>query len=263
MPVLHRRNAFSILVIVILTVILVAFVVLFMLALSRNTYLASEITSKCRIINEYVQKTEMPLSEESIALLTEELNRLKSVYQRFKLALHSPLYGKEAENQLDPLQFKERLIQTQKRLGKEATAHGMALPSSLGFTRYETELSKPEEIPNLLQRLKILEELISAMLSSKIETLHNISFKTAPVPKLQKKKRSKKTFPYTREIPFSLTIGCSHENLVQFLYNMRLSSYVFTVGDLDIIRENKPASHSEGEPVKLRVEMDVKAVIIE
>ena len=293
---MFKRNLVSFIIIGFLGIALFSFIMLFFFTLARNERIDAEIASKYEIINNYAEKTKMPLSKESIALLADEQNRLKSIYARFKLAFTSPLNEDMPDEDTDPLQFKERLIQIQKKLREDANSANLTLPDSLGFTKYETELSEPSEIPNLIKRLKVLDELVYIMTSTGVDSLDELSFAGENAIKSGKKGRTRKdkaksekrtalsSLPVPAEkirgevdgqengeaaekeiyfdIPVFLRIDCTVSELVNFLYSLRLSPFVFIVEDMDIEKINKAGKAEDLAEAKLKASLRVKAIAL-
>lgn len=250
---MHTRNLLSILIIVLLVIaVLSSITILFAFAV-KHFNVESEIASKCEMINKLTEKSRIPLTKESLIFITDEQNKLESLYGRFKLALESPLNEEAAEAELDPLQFKERLIQTQKKLREDAAMCKLALPESLGFTKYETELSKPSEIPVLIMRLKVIEEIIYVITLAGIESLHEISFAD---------EEAKKRETAYLNLPVSFKIGCTSSELVTFLYRLRLSPFNFIVDDFDIKSAQAAAGKETAADKKLAASLSIRAIAL-
>lgn len=247
----HRRNILSIIIIISLAIVLLLSIMAFFLSLAKLRRIKGEIASKYEMINRLTEKSKMPLTKESLLFVTNEENKYKIIYNRFKLALESPLNERVRREELDPLQFKERLIQTQKKLREDATMYNLLLPESLGFAKYEIELSKPSEIPDLIRRLRVLEELIYMITLSGVETLHEINFADKEV--------KRKTDIYFH-IPISFKIGCTSPSLTNFLYKLRLSPFNFIVDDMDI--ESAQARHDRGNKETLTNERLVASLSV-
>jgi len=224
--------------------------------LTKDSQLEEEISSKYKVINALVKKSKMPITEESVILLKDEHSKLNNIYTRFKLAIASPLNEEISEKELDPLKFKEKLIQAQKKFREEAAGRNLSLPESLGFSKYETELSNPVEIPDLIKRLKILEELIYTIARANVDSLYEIGFTN----KGAKESSLKKGIYY--DIPVSLKINCTSSELVQFLYKLRVSPFVFVVDDLDIEKGQDSLDKSEVAKGSLIANLSIRAIVI-
>lgn len=254
-----KKNVLSVVIICFLGIILILFITAFGLSLAKNADITEQISAKYDMIDKFVTKSRVPITKESVLFLIEERNRLKNVYSRFKLAFMTPLTEEIPEESIDPLQFKERLVQTQKKLRKDAERYDLTLPGSLGFTKYETELSDASEIPALIRRLRVLEELISHMGFSGIDSLNELSF----IGELVKKEEdSAKVVGLAFDIPVSFKINCTASELVDFLYKLRVSHFTLIVEDIDI---KKIADASDEDIVAksvLEVNFLIKAVAI-
>lgn len=269
-----KQSLHSFIIIISLLLILCLSIALFFISLNKNSKIASEIASKFDAINKFADKSKIPVTDESITFLTEERNKLKEIYNRFKIALTSPLSETAAKEKLDSLQFKEKLIQMQKRLYENAKSHNLLLPKSLGFAEYETELPKPSEIPNLIRRLRVLEELINTMTLSGIDFFYEINFTGIDIQKSkeakiqsQREEIEKKPQPDVAEetpiyydVSVSFKIGCTSAELIDFLYKLRLSPFVFIVDDLDVEKAKTAVSETVNE--NLNASLSIRAVML-
>ena len=254
-----KKNVLSVVIICFLGIILVLFITAFGLSLAKNADITEQISKKYSDINKYVDRSKMPITEKSVLFLIEERNRLKNVYSRFKLAFITPLTEEIPEESIDPLQFKERLVQTQKKLRKDAEGYDLVLPESLGFTKYETELSDASEIPALIRRLRVLEELIFHMGLSGIDSLSELSF----IGELVKKEEdSVKVVGLSFDIPVSFKINCVASELVDFLYKLRVSHFTLIVEDIDIKKIADASDEDMAVTSVLEVNFLINAVAI-
>jgi hypothetical protein len=276
-------------------------IVVFFLALAKHSRITAEISSKCETINKYAKKSKMPITKESVLALMDEQGKLKNVYSRFKLAFTSPLNEETSEEELDPLQFKERLIQIQKKLREDAERYNLSVPDSLGFTKYERELSKPSEIPRLIMQLKVLEELIYIMTLSNIDSLQEINFITPTEIKKDTKPRrhhrrkhikkrveaefsgdgkeilelhkgtpsseqaieeaGQKTYIYF-DVPVTFSIICASSELIDFLYKLRVSPFIFVVDDLDVAKTEANLNKDIENRKSLEANFVVRAIVL-
>lgn len=232
---MFKRNLLSILIIISLAIAILTSMTILFTFLLKHFSAKSEIASKCESINKLTEKSGMPLTKESLIFVTDEENKLKNIYSRFKLALESPMNEEIAEEELDPLQFKERLIQIQKKLREDAAMYNLTLPESLGFAEYETELSKPSEIPDLIMRLRVLEEVIYTITLSGIDSLHEIHF-------VEEEAEEEAIY---FDLPVSFGVGCTSSKLINLLYRLRLSAFNFTIDDLDIKSTQAPSNKGD------------------
>ena len=282
---LVKKKIVSLIVIIFLSIVLILSMALFLISLNKSYRIQAEITSKCQEINSFTERIKLPLTKDSVRFLEDKQNDLKNIYSRFKLAFASPLSEEISEEELDPLQFKERLIQLQKKLREDANMHNLTLPSSLGFAKYETELSEASEIPDLIRRLKLLEELVYKMIDSKVYSLDGIDFPAVekkerrPAPPTQPRRTANRRTGFVRpavthaavkaeeeediyfEIPVLLKIECTNSRLVSLLYQLRVSPFVFVVDDLDVVQ----AQAEEGELMaekRLEANLVIRAIAV-
>ena len=276
-----KRNLFSMIIIGLLVAALVFAIGLFVFFMLQDTKIGKEIMTKSGTIDGFVKKSKMPLTENSVSFLEDERNKLKSAYSRLKLALTSPLSEEVPPEGMDSLQFKDKLIQTQKKLREEAKDFSLVLPDSLGFTKYETELSDSVEIPYLIKRLKVLEELIYLMTLTGVASLDEISFigedvkkeeahaqAILPVPNTENMAEAlplpsepEKTKIY-EEITVSFKITCTYSKLMDFLYRLKVSPFIFVVDDLDINKTKDVLDKDQAAESRLQAAFLVKAELI-
>ncbi len=287
-----KRDLLSRAVIIALSGVLVFLAAVFGLAMVKGMKTAKEITAMNSAIDTFTKRSKMPLTEESILFLTDERNKLKSVRGRLKLALASPLAEDVPAENVDPLQFKERLIQVQKKLKEEAKESSLSLPELLGFSKYETELLERGEILVLRKRLAVLEELVYLMTLSRVVSLDEISFmgedlaketapakpaedafrardrittdfkKNAPVPADSAAGKGARNENFCDEIRVSFKITCAYSSLIEFLYKMRVSSFIFIVDDLDVTKAKDTLDKDEAAESMIQANFLVKAEII-
>ncbi len=274
-----KRNLFSISVISVLALLVIFFAALFILFVFKDIRIEKDRAAKCKSINKFIKTSKMPLMEDSISILEGEKNKLKSVYSRLKLALTSPLTEEISPESMDPLQFKEKLIRTQKKLREEAKDFSLVLPESIGFAKYEAELSLPSEIPLLLRRLRVMDELIYLMTLTGISSIDDINFieetvkkekSAVPAPNIKGKKPP--PIPYNSkeehkpaiydEIIISFKVTCTYSELIDFLYKLKSSPFIFIVDDLDIAKTKDILDVDEAAESMLQAEFLVKAEII-
>jgi len=256
-----KKNLFSIIMIMALSIVLTFAIAVFFVSMTRSFACKAEINAKCGDIDKIAKKSSMPLSKESLIFLTDEYNRLKSVYSRFKLALESPLNDEATDEELEPLKFKERLIQAQKKLREDARMHNLTVPKSLGFAKYETELTDPPEIRSLIRRIDILEEIMYIILESGVGTLNEIDFAVVSSnAKEGEGEGSGRKQAESSDIPVYVSIGCTSPKLINFLYRLRVSQFNFVVDDVDITSEEDKERRSRLK--RLNAGLSIRAVIL-
>ncbi|MBL7071185.1 MAG: hypothetical protein ISS26_03310 [Candidatus Omnitrophica bacterium] len=271
-----KKNTFSLILMAVLLMVLLLSVAFLFVSLAKNIAVKAEVGAKCEEINKIAQKSDLPLSKESVAFLADEHTRLKNIYSRFLLALVSPLDEEINEEDLDPLQFKERLIQTQKKLREDARINNLLLPASLGFAKYETELTDPTDIPGLIKRLKVLEEIVHLMSLSGLVTINEISFAEENENRSERntgrgqKKQDEAKNPESpaepkavfSDVPVYLRIGCTNTELIKFLYKLRVSQFNFIVDDLDIQLDEENSGRGGLRSKMLNADLAVRAMTL-
>jgi len=249
-----------------LAAVLLISVIFFVISMIKNAKLNGEFSSKCRMIDSFVKQSKMPVTEESIENLKVELKRLDEAYKTLRPFMRSPLTKNRAVKKLDPLRFKERLIQTQKKLRAQALKNNLIIGGTLGFSRYETELPSQDQIPELYNRLEILEELLTIFTHTGIESLERIEFenipKSGPDDKKKaasrKKRRSGPGTPYEEQkpefysqIPIYVVINCTTAQAIDILYQMRVSPCLFEVKEMDLLGKEVKEGPREGIAEKI------------
>ncbi len=283
-----KRNLLSVSIIIALAAAFLSLAIMLGFALLKGSKIQKDTAEKSGTIERFVKKSKMPLTEESISFLADERNKLKSAYSRLKLALHSPLAENIPSEAMDSLQFKDRLIQAQKKLREEAKDFSLNLPESLGFTKYETELSQPAEIPALWRRLAVLEELVYLMTLSGVASLDEINFigedlkketegeaqpdiatevpaelPRAGIPPDDKAESAvRQKGEIYNEVKVAFKVTCTYSGLVEFLYKMRVSPFIFVVDDLDVTKGKDTLDKDEKKESMLQASFLVKAEII-
>lgn len=270
-----KRNTFSIVIISMLAVIIILSIAFFISLLVKNFAIRKELNSADKILNDLVKQSKYPLTKEAVIFLADEHNRLKNIYSRYRMALESPLNEEVSKAEIEPLQFKERLIQTQKKLREDANLHKLTLPESLGFSEYETKLIELSEIPSLIKKLKVLEEIIYIAWSSGVDNVYEVNFnpgeknksgagltqagksKKGIVPELDLAKKEKDVY---FDIPVFLRLGCSSQKLLNFLYRLRLSQFNFAVDNLAMEIKNEDGDKTKIG--KLTVSMSIRTVAL-
>lgn len=280
-----KRNLLSLIIIAALSGVLIFLTVVFGLTAAKGARIKKEIAARSDAIDMLAKKSKMPLTEESVSFLMDERNKLKSAYSRLKLVLASPLAGDVPAESMDSLQFKERLIQAQKKLREEAKEFSLSLPESLGFAKYEIELSELGEIPVLWRRLAVLDELVYLMTLSGVVSLVEINFIGKDLAKEAAQPISAESAVKMRgeviadlkgkaaagpaqnedfhdEVKVSFKITCAYSSLVEFLYKMRVSPLVLIVDDLDITRAKDTLDKDDAAESMLQADFLVTAEII-
>jgi hypothetical protein len=241
----HKRHPISFIITILLVLVIALLAVTLFISIAKGSRLAREVAFKQSELDEYLKGRKAPISEESLASLAVERDKLKTAHEALKSAFVSPLNEEILEEELDPLKFKENLIRAQKRFREDAG--GLVLPESLGFAKYETELCEPSDIPRLIWRLKVLKEVIDTAVDSKIESLDKIEFADA--------EDGDSYF----SIPLSFSMNCTAKELVNFLYRLRVSTFNFTVEHLNIEKIQEAVSE-EAVRAKLKTDLSVKAI---
>ena len=169
---------------------------------------------------------------EWIGYLTKKNEALDETYSDLMKKIDNPAVKMPAEV-MESLKFKERIFEVQKNLRKEASAKKLEFKDEaalLGFEEYETKIPRDEEVPNLTKQLEIVEELISLMLESEIETIENIK-----LLKLNDKIIKEKTDELKyRVFPVRLEITSGVKNLAGFLFRLSESDFIFMTEELKI-----------------------------
>ncbi len=134
---------------------------------------------------------------------------------------------------MESLKFKEKIFEVQKNLRKKARGKQLEFKDEavfLGFKEYETKIPRDKEVPNLTKQLEIIEELISLMFESGIETIEDIELLKLNDGAIKEKKGE---FKY-RVFPVRLEITSNIKNLAGFLFRLSESDFIFIPEELKI-----------------------------
>jgi hypothetical protein len=136
---------------------------------------------------------------------------------------------------IEPLKFKEKIFEKQKEMRKKVYANQLELKEeaiSFGFREYETKIPTKDEVPNLTKELDVIEEIVDLMCSSHIETLSSVDFLNI---KDDEFKTSKGNITY-KVFPVKVSTISSIGNLVDLLFRISTSDYMFIVEELNVVQ---------------------------
>lgn len=160
-----------------------------------------------------------------IIYLTSKKRILESHYENVKWLFDAP----EARMPKDlptTLEFKTLLLNTHDECRELCFSNAVELATSLGFEEYNKGvIPLREELPNLVKELQIQKELIGLLIKSKVKKIEGIKFSSPPVDTAISNLTS-------REFQTSFSIVCEEEGLVDTLYNLRISNFLFQVMDI-------------------------------
>ncbi|MCK5306635.1 MAG: Amuc_1100 family pilus-like protein [Candidatus Omnitrophica bacterium] len=169
---------------------------------------------------------------EWISYLTKKNEALDKIYNGLMEKIDGPAVKMPVEV-MESLKFKEKIFEVQKDLRKEAAGKQLEFKDKavfLGFKEYETKIPRDKEVPNLTKQLEIIEELISLMFESEIETIEDIELLKFNDGAIKEKKDE---FRY-RVFPVRLEITSSVKNLAWFFFRLSESDFIFMPEELKI-----------------------------
>jgi hypothetical protein len=184
-----------------------------------------------------------------IDFLKEKSARLKADYETHMLpvlnspALHYP------QDKLDFYQCRQRISDEETSCRNECKDR-VQLPDSLGLDEYKESIFAESEIPNLLKKIELLDEVKRLALDSEITNLLRIGF--PPIGGIT-------TFSGDpgmsyRDFPVNIVVEGEIASVVKLLYNIRKSRFAFLVKDFKVVPVE--SAKMEGINVKNRLPVE-------
>jgi hypothetical protein len=201
--------------------------------------------------------------------LTSELDKLKEIYGGLE-PLVAPTVS---QKNIDPLYFKEMLIQTQRQLRNEARNKNIALPETLGFQEYELRLSEPGDLPELVNKLSILQELVYMAIGADVKNVTKIGFddfdeEQSRRDRLRRRSRRKAKSAGEDEdtaykkVPINFTVNCSIKELLDILYKFRASSHNLVIHKLVVTSSGMTQTASGGNESMLEAKFQMHSIFM-
>lgn len=162
---------------------------------------------------------------------------LNNKYESIKDEFGTLLKSKEPTFS-DPLKFKQSLLASHNKLRSEAAELGIKLPDSLGLEEYYDTIPPSEKVPELFMQLEVIKALVELTTASGINTLKSIELED---PVIMSGVSS------YREFPFTLTVECTIQDMVRFLYSLRKQNVLFIIRNLKINTTEEEAEELVGE----------------
>jgi hypothetical protein len=228
---LHKNLGFFI-VNAVLLVIVVLFGINFVSGLGKKYSLEGKIQKEMQLLDSIRMSKDTAPTLEWIDYLTKKEKVLDDVYNDASNAYDKPACLMP-KNTIEPLKFKEKIFEKQKELRKKAYANQLELKEdaiSLGFREYETKIPTEEEVPNLTKELDIIQEAINLMCLSHIETLSSVEFLVYKDETLETERGN---ISY-RVFPLKIATTSSLKNLVDLLFRISTSEYIFVAEELNV-----------------------------
>lgn len=242
--------------------------------INKTIMIDNDLRKRTNILKGYEKNISFAPTKEMVDSLSKEKNILENIYREFSKTFSSIPF--ESSPDTDPLKFKEDLIQAQNRIRGLALTSNFALPASLGFSKFDSDIPKTSEIPALKIELKIVEELIRLMLDSGVAKLDSIDISASPENRNEKKTKEEPASNQQKKgkdsnsaksddelkvtfnsFPVKLELRGSTESLVKFMYKLRISKFIFVVKDLRI-DSAEPAAETDN---MIKVFMELSANI--
>ena len=165
-------------------------------------------------------------SPETYAFLYRRTQQLQEQYDRLLKTLDPP--GQfNTEGAQDPgLYFREQLHTLEKRLEREATAKGIAVTSTFGFS---DDLPSKERVPLLLRQLALVEVAATSLITegaASIDLVRVLEPRTVADPRTHE--------PFLWELPLVVRARCRTPTLVKFLYHMQQATPLVAVPEVSL-----------------------------
>lgn len=217
-----QKNIVSIIFIVLLCI----GVILSLLSL-RSAVKVKELTRKNikEVENQLEQFKPLPTREEIIYLTTNK-EILENDYESVK-EIFDTQEIKMPKDLPTTLQFKTILLNAHDECRELCFSNTVELSTSLGFDEYiKGVIPLQVELPNLVKELQIEKELIGLLVKAKARKIEGIKF-LKPIDTTI----SNLTI---REFPIAFSVVVEEEGLVNTLYNLRVSKFLFQVRDIKV-----------------------------
>ena len=121
------------------------------------------------------------------------------------------------------------LRKTRLALTREARKAGMGIPKGLTFG---DDIPSDEEVPELLRRLEVIEELVGLGIKSRMSSLSDLSLRSEEV--VQSSGRN-----FLRKLNVSLSMTGSLDSLVSFIHSLQEANSFFVIEDMEIESESE------------------------
>jgi hypothetical protein len=218
-----QKNFISIIFIIFLCI----GVILSLLSL-RSAVKVKEITRKnIKEVEGQLEQFKPVPTREEIIYLTANKGILENDYEGVKAVFDTP-ETKMPKDLPTTLQFKTILLNAHDECRELCFSNEVELSTSLGFDEYSKGvIPTSEELPDLVKELQIEKELIELLVKAKARKIEGIKF-FKPIDTTI----SNLTI---REFPIAFSIVLEEEGLVNTLYNLRISKFLFQVRDIKVV----------------------------
>ena len=237
---------------IILVVILLVFIGGFIWSVSQLATSLQDKSSLDRKIEETRRAIEeaakFSATKETLLFLNKKYKMLKTICEETEKILITPQARMPLPEELPAagVEFKKILSNTKRNISREAQNANLLIPSSIGFAEYNDRIPEKEELPDLMRKLRIAEELITLMRRAGVSALTDITFLT-PVDK---------DFPGRgagcyREFPVKVSLRATQKSLAQFMDKVRVSDYLFVVNRTEITKSDTATEKSIGANLEI------------
>ena len=203
-------------------------------SLAKKYSLEGKIVEEIQRIDNFRMTKDAAPTLAWIDYLTKKEKSLDNIYVEAGLLNDKPS-SFMPKDLIEPLKFKEKIFEKQKEMRKKVYANQLELKEeaiSFGFREYETKIPTELEVPNLTKELDIIEEAVELMCLSHIETLSSVEFLSYKDNEL---KTTRGNIDY-RVFPVKISTISSVGNLVDLLYRISSSEYIFITEELNIVQ---------------------------
>lgn len=233
-----KRNLSFIIAVIILAVFLLASLFYLAITVKENAALNFSKYKKLDNIKEYFKGGAFPPSEKLLDYYLDKNGKFLKYYETFYSDLVSAR-NEMPDKILEPLKFKEKLLDSQSQIIKKAKASDLSVGEKalyLGFDRYQTEIPLQDDIPDLMVELESVRELFIYMMKAGMISVERVEILKPQDIFIKGEKK-----PFVRVFPVRLSAESAFENFVKFLKFCADadSGDIFVFSDMHVYQANQ------------------------
>ena len=198
--------------------------------LIKSKELASQYSAMIVEKQNFLSRPEGPPTQKLIKETEEKNQLLQNVYTEGmeKLDLEKP--SLLPENIARPsIHWLDVLRRTRNKLSTEAKKSNVEIPANLSFG---DDIPSDEEVPELLYRLVIVEEILTIAIENRLKSITNIQLGIEGTINSSGK-------PFLRKLPLNFSVTGNIESLVSFVYSLQEAKSFFVIEDISITSKEK------------------------
>jgi len=229
---LFQKNLVFFIVTAVLLMVVIISGVGFATSLGKKYSLEKKIEKDIHLLDQFKTTKDAAPTLGWIDYLSKKDSRLDKIYVEATSIYDKPSSFMPSDL-IEPLKFKEKIFEKQKEMRKKVYSNQLELKEeaiSFGFREYETKIPTEAEVPDLTKELDIIEEIVDLMCLSHIETLASVEFLANKNDEL---KTTRGNMKY-RVFPLKVSTISSIKNLVDLLFRISNSDYIFITEELNV-----------------------------